>query len=132
MTAGFKHVGFLTKRDDQTLEEFYHHWKTVHSDLARRVPGLRKYVINPIDRTLYPDAPVDGFAEVWFDSLEAAERAWASPEGVATFADVANFIGHLAGANIDEVEIVGASLTAQSRHPALRRVLPPTPTDKEK
>ena len=82
MTAGFKHVGFLTKRDDQTLEEFYHHWKTVHSDLARRVPGLRKYVINPIDRTLYPDAPVDGFAEVWFDSLEAAERAWASPEGV--------------------------------------------------
>ena len=92
MTAGFKHVGFLTKRDDQTLEEFYHHWKTVHSDLARRVSGLRKYVINPIDRTLR--------------TTRGRRTGLGVPRRCSTFADVANFIGYLAGANIDEVEIV--------------------------
>lgn len=67
-TKGFKHVGLITKKAGQSFEEFVAHWLEVHSAIAVKVPGLRKYVINPIDREQYPDSPIDGFSELWFDS----------------------------------------------------------------
>lgn len=106
MTAGFKHVGFLTKRDDMTFAQFTEHWVQVHSELAKSVPGVRAYTVNPIDRAVYPDSPADGFSEVWFDSLEAAEIGWASPAGLATFADVDNFVKSLVVTNLTESVIV--------------------------
>jgi uncharacterized protein (TIGR02118 family) len=103
--TGFKHVGFLTRKPDQSVEQFQSHWHDVHSELARRIPGLRGYVLNPIDRTRYPQAPVDGFSELWFDSEEAAAEAFETPEGKACFEDVENFIGTLTIANIHETRV---------------------------
>lgn len=99
----FKHVGLITKRQDQSFEEFVDHWLKVHSEIAVRVPGLRKYVINPIDRGKYPDSPIDGFSELWFDSLEAAEAAFSSPTGEEAFADVPNFADQVAVTYITEI-----------------------------
>ncbi|MBB3139876.1 EthD family reductase [Halomonas organivorans] len=99
----FKHVGLITKRRDQTFEEFVAHWTKVHSEIALRVPGLRKYVINPIDREQYPDSPIDGFSELWFDSLEAAEAAFASPVGQEAYEDVPNFAEHVAVTYLTEI-----------------------------
>lgn len=103
-TKGFKHVGLITKKAGQSFEEFVAHWLEVHSAIAVKVPGLRKYVINPIDREQYPDSPIDGFSELWFDSLEAAEAAFASPVGQEAFADVPNFAEHVAVTYITEVQ----------------------------
>ncbi|PPC74206.1 EthD family reductase [Pokkaliibacter plantistimulans] len=100
---GFKHVGLITKKKDQSFEEFVDHWLKVHSDIAVHVPGLRKYVINPIDREKYPDSPIDGFSELWFDSLEAAEEAFSSPAGREAFADVPNFADHVAVTYLTEI-----------------------------
>lgn len=93
---GFKHVGFITKKADQSFEEFVDYWMNVHSEIAVQVPGLRKYVINPINRNKYPDSPVDGFSELWFDSLEAAEAAFESEAGKKAFADVPDFAADVA------------------------------------
>lgn len=102
--SGFKHVGLITKRDDQTFEEFVDYWLKVHSELAIHVPGLRKYIINPIDRRLYPDSPIDGFAELWFDSLEDAKAAFESEAAKKTFADVPYFAKNVAVTYINEIQ----------------------------
>lgn len=102
----YKHVGFLTKRADQPFGEFVDYWRTAHADLARALPGLRRYVINPVDRSEYPNSPVDGFAELWFDSESDAEAAWASPEGVATSADGGAFFAAMSVVNLREITIV--------------------------
>ncbi|MGY2006340.1 EthD family reductase [Nocardia gipuzkoensis] len=106
MPSPYKHIGFLTKHPDQPFDEFVQYWRTAHADLAKELPGLRKYVLNPIDKSVYPDSPVDGFAELWFDSREAAEVAWASQEGAATSADARGFLAALTVVNLHEIEIV--------------------------
>lgn len=103
--TNFKHVGLLNRKDSQTFEEFVEYWVHVHTKIALKVPGLRGYVINPIDRKMYPDSPIDGFSELWFDSLEAAEAAFSSPEGMAAYDDCKNFIGKLAVTNINEIKV---------------------------
>lgn len=101
---GFKHVGLITKRADQTFEEFVKHWNDVHTEIALKLPGLRGYVLNPIDKRKYPDSPIDGFSELWFDSIEAAEDAFSSPVGMLAYEDVPNFADHVAVTYISEVK----------------------------
>lgn len=101
--TAFKHVGLIVKQPEQSFEEFVAHWQQVHSEIALRVPGLLRYVINPIDRRQYPDSPIDGFSELWFESIDAAEAAFASPAGQAAMVDVPNFAQHVAVTYITEV-----------------------------
>ena len=100
---GFKHVGLLTKKEGQSFEEFVAHWQQVHSKIALELPGLRGYVLNPIDRRVYADSPIDGFSELWFDSLDNAIAAFESPVGQQAFADVPNFAAHVAVTDITEI-----------------------------
>jgi len=101
--TGFKHVGLLQKRREDTFEEFVSYWEEVHTKIALRLPGLMHYVLNPIDRRLYPDSPIDGFSELWFDSIEAAEQAFASDVGQEAYDDVSNFIDNLVVTYISEI-----------------------------
>lgn len=93
-----------------TREEFRTYWRRVHPRAAgpeaARALGMRKYVQlhalpEDVNRRVASSRPglepeFDGIAEVWLDSLEAYERAWASPEGEATMKrlldDERNFI----------------------------------------
>lgn len=102
----FKHVGLLFKKESQTYEEFLDHWLNVHAKLAEKVPGLRGYVINPIDRREFPDSPIDGFSELWFDSEADLISAFeTTPEGIACIEDVPNFMERVAITNIKEVRV---------------------------
>ncbi|MGM7465823.1 EthD family reductase [Escherichia albertii] len=100
---GFKHVGFLTRKKGQSFDDFVKYWDEVHTAIALRLPGLRGYVLNPIDREKYPDSPVDGFSELWFDSLEDAISAFNSPVGKEAYDDVSNFVEHAAITYITEI-----------------------------
>ncbi|QOL16756.1 EthD family reductase [Dickeya dianthicola] len=102
--TGFKHVGFITRKQDQSFEEFVQYWDKVHTEIALRLPGLKGYVLNPIDREKYPDSPVDGFSELWFDSIETAVAAFNSPTGKAAFEDVPQFADHVAVTYITEIK----------------------------
>lgn len=101
---GFKHVGFLTRKKGQSFEDFVKYWDKVHTSITLRLPGLRRYVLNPIDREKYPDSPVDGFSELWFDSLEDAVAAFDSAVGQEAYKDVPNFVEHAAITYITEIQ----------------------------
>jgi uncharacterized protein (TIGR02118 family) len=71
---------------------FDKHYFEKHVPLAKKIPGLRKYEVNkgPI---MTPQGPsgLHLIAVLHFDSVDAIQKAFASPEGQAAGADVANF-----------------------------------------
>lgn len=85
-----KLIALLKRKPGMTQEEFARRWLDEHTKLSGIMPGVREYRIN-IATPHQPDddaGPVyDGTAELWWDSMEAMEAAFASPEGVAAGAD---------------------------------------------
>ena len=107
-----KFLSLLTRRPEFTHEQFVRHWLEVHAPLAHAVPGVRRYVQSHIIGTRSrPDIPdtdveVDGIAELWYDDLETAQRAAASPEMKRLTDDGALFIGRIKTYVIDEKQII--------------------------
>jgi uncharacterized protein (TIGR02118 family) len=74
--------------DPAAFDRYYHQ---THAPLAKKIPGLRSYVIS--------DGPVQALAGtashfvaiLTFDSMADLNAALASPEGQAAAADLANF-----------------------------------------
>lgn len=71
-----RRLSLVRKRPDLSAEEFLARWTGDHADIAKRLPGLRGYVIHILEG----DAPFDGIAVTTFDSRDDAERAFADPE----------------------------------------------------
>ncbi|NAT58719.1 EthD family reductase [Pseudomonas syringae pv. actinidifoliorum] len=101
-----KRIGFLQKRKDLTPQQFAEHWRGVHAVLCQRIPGLKRYAINIIDREANPEVPYDGFSELWFDSREAHDAAFSGPEGVELLADIPNFVDKLCGVMVTEERFI--------------------------
>ncbi|MFI7702835.1 EthD family reductase [Nonomuraea sp. NPDC049480] len=74
---------------------FDRHYREVHVPLARRLPGLRRYVIGRDPAAVRGGAPCYLIAELEWDTLEESHAAFASPEGHATAAD-ATYLQELA------------------------------------
>ena len=104
--ANFKRIGLQRKRADLSHEQFVAHWVNVHAELAKRLPKLRRYAINVIDRARHPDFGYDGFSELWFDSQADCEAAFRSPEGVALLADLRNYVEGVDPVFVEEHRIV--------------------------
>ena len=104
-----KVIYVLHRRPDMGRGEFRRYWRDVHGPIAAKLPGLRKYSQNhPLPDSSQADLPCDGIAELWFDSPEEMQAAFASPEGVATMADVPNFLDpdRIGEMVVDEVSVV--------------------------
>jgi uncharacterized protein (TIGR02118 family) len=86
-----KRIGLVRRKQSLSREQFLNHWLTTHAELCKKLPGMRRYCINVIEREKFPGLDYDGFSELWFDSVEALQAALASPEGVALLADLPNF-----------------------------------------
>jgi uncharacterized protein (TIGR02118 family) len=84
-----KTVTFASRLPGLTLDEFFGHWKDVHGPMCARIPAVRRYVQNHGIRDAYSkrDMTHDGWAEIWFDSLEAMWQAQQSPEWAELRAD---------------------------------------------
>lgn len=107
-----KSISLLTRKDKLTHEEFVDHWVNVHAPLAHAIPGLRRYVLSHVhaERTR-PDieslpGAVDGIAELWYDDVEAMNRANASAAAKALHADGALFIGKIKMFTTEEQVII--------------------------
>lgn len=74
-------------------EAFDRHYSEVHIPIARKIPGLRRYLISR-DAVAVRGEPYYQVAELEWDSLEELRAAFASPEGEATAADVAKLQGY--------------------------------------
>jgi len=86
--AMVKFIGCLKRKAGMTSEEFHRYWKEQHWPLAKSVPEFFRYVRKYVQSHTLADpaagfsgfeAPFDGFAELWFDSLEDVGKAFAEP-----------------------------------------------------
>jgi uncharacterized protein (TIGR02118 family) len=74
----FKGISIVHRLPGTTKEEFEAFWTGTFAPLAARLPRLRRYVVNVVREG--PDTFPDGFAEIWFDSKEDYEAAFAESE----------------------------------------------------
>ncbi len=89
----FKAVILLTRGEGSTHEAFRAWWLERHAPLARQLPGVRRLVFNVIETDA---AGFDGVSELWFDSREAFEAAYATEVGQRVTADtLANVSGRV-------------------------------------
>lgn len=91
-----KLVYVIVRRADLSVEAFRDYWLNNHGPLVAAQAGalkLRKYVqSHPFDDPASEGmravrgmrGPADGVTEVWWDSLEAFQSAYATPEGAAS------------------------------------------------
>jgi uncharacterized protein (TIGR02118 family) len=86
-----KRLGILRRKDGISHQEFIDHWLQRHATLCVKLPGLRRYSINFVDRQRFPNFDYDGFSELWFDSEEALTDSLQSIEGKTLLADLPNF-----------------------------------------
>lgn len=86
-----KRLGLVVKKSGMPHEAFVQHWLGTHAELCKRIPNLRRYSVNLVDRARFPGFGYDGFSELWFDSEDALVASLASPEGRTLLADLPNF-----------------------------------------
>ena len=92
----------LNKKESLTDQEFAKYWLDTHAPLAKKMPGLRKYVANVVRRPPNREPDYHGVVELWFDDADSMKRAFASPEGLATQKDTETFTSKLTTLHIDE------------------------------
>lgn len=87
-----KFMVVLFRRPDLTADQFRRHLVHVHAPLAKVLPGLKKYRQNYAVASLNRKHPGwDAIVELYFESRDAMEAAWASPQGAASDADLPLF-----------------------------------------
>jgi len=85
-----------------TEEQFAKYWLDTHAPLARKMPGLRKYVVNLVKRPPNREPEYNGVVELWFDDRDGMKKAFASPEGQKTQKDSQVFTSRMTTLFIDE------------------------------
>jgi len=74
-------------------DDFARYVQDQHLALVRKLPGLRRPVVNRgLSDPNSPPPAYDAVAEDWFDDLAAMGAAFASAEGQAVIADAANLL----------------------------------------
>jgi uncharacterized protein (TIGR02118 family) len=74
----FKAIILLTRREGMTREAFRSWWLGEHAPLARQLPEVRRLVFDVVEDE---QAPFDGVSELWFDTKDAFDAAYASDIG---------------------------------------------------
>ncbi len=108
--------------------EYQKHWLEVHGPLVCAMPGLRRYQQAHVTRALSVPAEVlavDGFAQLFFESVAARAVAYASAELAACDRDSPLFIGAVTRA-VTEVADLGSGRTA---HKLMILIPPGEPLD---
>lgn len=93
----FKAIILLSRKEDQSPDEFRTWWLEEHAPLARQLPGLRQLIFNRVAPELNDQMvgiPYDGVSELWFDSREAFDSAYATELGKRVASDS---LAHVSG-----------------------------------
>jgi uncharacterized protein (TIGR02118 family) len=102
----FKLIILLKKKTDLTDEQFATYWLETHAPLAKKMPGLRRYVVNVVMPPPNREPDYSGVVELWFDNVDAMKKAFSSPEGQTTQKDTETFAGSLTTLYVDERSIM--------------------------
>src|SRR5215471_200261 len=73
-------------------KDFNNHWLGAHKEIASNIPGLRRYIVNPVVLDMLSRGVMthDGWSEFWFDDYASFLAATKSPEWAAMEADGAS------------------------------------------
>jgi uncharacterized protein (TIGR02118 family) len=74
-----KMISLVRRHAELTRDEFAKVWLEDYVHVASRLPGVRRYVVNVV-AAASEEQEWDGFAELWFDSREDFDAAFAEPE----------------------------------------------------
>ncbi len=87
-----KRFVILRKKQGMTKQAFWDYWENVHGKLIGNIPGLIKYIQYHVtsETTDLIDDPIDGIAELWFNSEDDQKEAYKSKEYMAVVADEPN------------------------------------------
>ena len=102
----FKMMILLKKKLGLSDEEFARYWLETHAPLAKKMPGVRRYVVNVVRRPPGREPEYHGVVELWFDNQASMKKAFGSPEGAATQKDTEAFASGLTTMYIDEHAII--------------------------
>jgi uncharacterized protein (TIGR02118 family) len=98
-----KRVSLVRRKPEMTREAFIAHWMGPHAEIVKQLPGLRGLRFGVVQRWTPDDAAWDGIGELWFDSIEAADKAFAAePHASRLKADRAKFLGEAQAAFVEE------------------------------
>ena len=100
----FKAMILLARRDDATPATFRSWLLYRHAPLAATLPGLRRLTYNLVEGD---EVPYDAVAELWFDTREAFDAAYATETGVAVAADSMANVRSRTRLFVDERPITG-------------------------
>ena len=80
---------FIVIRRDpgETHADFLEWWSDHHAEIAKDMPGLRRYVLHDVREGFEKDLQWDGLAELEFESVDAARAAFASDAGRRSLED---------------------------------------------
>ena len=72
-----KRFVILRRKPGMNIDEFRIYWANVHGLLISKIPGLLKYIQYHVrsDQLDSGDDPIDGIAELWFESVDAQRKA---------------------------------------------------------
>ena len=85
---------------------FDRHYREVHIPLTKNLPGLRRYTIGRYATAIRGGEPYYLIAELEWDDMAALQKAFQSPEGLATAQDVPKFASGGVRSMVYEVEEV--------------------------
>jgi uncharacterized protein (TIGR02118 family) len=93
---GITRVFIARRRPDLSIEEFQHYWRNEHAAITLTFPDINRYVQNHLavrnGQLLLPHPGFDVFSELDFESADAMDASWSSPEYAVGEDDENNFI----------------------------------------
>ncbi len=124
-------ISMMRRRGDIGLAEFRRHWRDPHGVLTAGLPGVRRYIQShcldaPGTNALARELAIDGFPELWFDSIEARRIAYTSPRIAECNVDSEHFVGSVSRL-VTEPETIVERPVADGAKVILIAVGPPDP-----
>lgn len=91
-------ISMMRRREDISRDQFRRHWLNPHGVMTAELPGVRYYIQShcldaPGTNALAKEVAIDGFPELWFDSIEARRIAYTSPRIAECNIDSEHFVG---------------------------------------
>ena len=91
-------ISMMRRRADISLDQFRRHWLDPHGVMTAELPGVRYYIQShcldaPGTNALAKELAIEGFPQLWFDSIEARRIAYTSPRIAECNIDSEHFVG---------------------------------------
>jgi uncharacterized protein (TIGR02118 family) len=96
-----KRISLVRRKDGLSVEAFVEHWLGPHAEIIRTMPGLRGYRVDVITDWLGDEERWDGVGELWFDTREDLDAAFAAVADELA-ADRASFLAEARTAIVEE------------------------------